>query len=158
MVQNLIYIHLIFFHDLQQFWKEGCAASQVFRVPFNPTVCQLLNARWTSYTTLVEKHFTAVLQSKHILREPWLCVSDYVQPSFIQVGWEKWAFIKRLYNSRQKTEDFTLQLKKMWIKLWVETGWIPFLNSAIAGTKKVLHDFTKHTDNKTFPNGDGNKL
>lgn len=39
-------------------------------------------------------------------------------------------------QKEKKTEDFTLQQKKMRIKLWVETGWIPFFKSAMAGTKK----------------------
>lgn len=96
----------------------------------------MLNPPQISYTTPVEIHFTAVLQSKHILREPWLCFSDYVQPSCIQVGWEKWAFIKKIVHFKKKTEDFTLQQRDTWIKLWVETGWIPFLKSAMVGTKK----------------------
>lgn len=80
-----------------------CSITSILSAFFVQQYHQLLNPPKISYTTLFKIYLTAVLQSKHILREPRLCVSDYVQPSSIQVGWLKWAFMKkRLYTSERK--------------------------------------------------------
>lgn len=122
-----------------------------------------LNPPKTSLTTLFEIHFTAVLQSKHIRREPWLCVSDYVQPSCIQVGWQKWAFIKEIVHFRmkkQKKEGFYIATEKyMNLTLGFNCFGSPFLKVPWWEPKNVPWFYKKHKDNKILPkNGDGNKF
>lgn len=138
-VQSSIYIHLIVFFMIYNIVFKGRLCS-ITSIPSAFFLSNKLNPPKTSLTTLFEIHFTAVLQSKHIRREPWLCVSDYVQPSCIQVGWQKWAFIKEIVHFRMKKTEKRRILhcngEIHEFNFGFQLFWIPFLKSAMVGTKK----------------------
>lgn len=89
----LIYIHLIVSHD--SFQRQAVQHKKYFECfPVQQCYQLLLQMFLTQHRSppppqTNKNKLTAVLQTKHILQEPWHSVSDYVQSSCLKLGWEK---------------------------------------------------------------------
>lgn len=104
---------------------------------------------WILQTLPVQNWSKYILQlfynQNTFLGEPWLCVSDYVQHSRIQDGWQQWTRDCTLQKQNWGTHEWNFGLKQVRSPLLKVPWWKP----------KCVPWFYNQKYSKTYPNGDG---
>lgn len=128
-MQSFIYIHLIFF-DIQHNYQTQAVQHKYFECYFFPPTC------WIIQMLPVQHRSKYILQlcynQNAFLGNPDSLPETMCNPHVCKLG----DIYKEIVHFKKKIKDFTFQQRNTWIKLWAETGRIPFVKSAMVETKK----------------------